>query len=300
MFNKRRLTMKSGQRIVSRIGLVVMLLVFFSSGQVGAKNLILNGEFDEPVTQEGVVPEWNSGWLNTDAGVDVVFSVNSDGLLSGDNCWQMDILNGGGTDYFIQRVQNLPLETGVTYTLTFMGMMESAEAERSITAVFENGASGNYYRYLSETVTLTTDPTEFGPFVCTPDTSDPTVQLKFFPGGSNDVIVYLDAIVVDDGEPETAVEEQVASLPSVFSLEQNFPNPFNPTTEIGYDLPSASHVALTVFDLTGKTVATLVNESQDAGSHSVSFDARNLPSGTYLYRLDAGNSTFTKKMMLIK
>ncbi len=87
---------------------------------------------------------------------------------------------------------------------------------------------------------------------------------------------------------------------SDFNLEQNYPNPFNPGTSINYTLAEKSNVTLKVYDVLGKEVATLVNASQDAGKHSVSFDGSDLASGLYIYTLNAGNYTSSKKMMLLK
>jgi|GEM_PF-661661 len=90
-------------------------------------------------------------------------------------------------------------------------------------------------------------------------------------------------------------------LPQTVELQQNYPNPFNPATTINYQLPEQSRVRLEVFDLLGRKVSTLVdNEQKTAGHYSVRFDARNLASGMYLYRLQAGNTTLTKKLTLIK
>ncbi|MEX0685046.1 MAG: T9SS type A sorting domain-containing protein [Balneolales bacterium] len=88
--------------------------------------------------------------------------------------------------------------------------------------------------------------------------------------------------------------------PHVFRLNQNYPNPFNPTTNISYQIPSETHVTLDVFDVLGQKVATLVNEQKNAGQYEVNFDAAKLASGTYIYRLKAGERTQTQTMMLIK
>ena len=96
-------------------------------------------------------------------------------------------------------------------------------------------------------------------------------------------------------------EEQTTSLiPESYSLSQNFPNPFNPSTKITYQLPVNSEVSLKIFDMLGKEVITLVNEKKDAGRYEVQFNATNLASGMYFYRLAAGNFTDTKRMILIK
>jgi hypothetical protein len=90
------------------------------------------------------------------------------------------------------------------------------------------------------------------------------------------------------------------SLPAAFSLGQNYPNPFNPMTMIRYGLPSRSHVTLTVFNTLGQQVSVLQNGEQDTGYHDVQFNAAELPSGVYYYRLQAGNYTEAKKLLLIR
>ncbi|MGQ9805656.1 MAG: T9SS type A sorting domain-containing protein [Chlorobiales bacterium] len=104
-----------------------------------------------------------------------------------------------------------------------------------------------------------------------------------------------------DGQFEYSVVVEVdAGLPSLFVLEQNYPNPFNPTTTIRYQLPVSSTVSLIIYDVLGKEVATLVKGRQEAGSYNLNFNASNLASGVYFYRLQAGNFVQTKKMILVK
>jgi hypothetical protein len=91
-----------------------------------------------------------------------------------------------------------------------------------------------------------------------------------------------------------------ANSPKKFSVEQNYPNPFNPATTIAFHVPSSSVVSVKVFDVLGREVATLLNEEKSAGDYSVQFDASKLSSGVYIYRLQAGSFTDSKKMVLMK
>jgi hypothetical protein len=80
----------------------------------------------------------------------------------------------------------------------------------------------------------------------------------------------------------------------------NYPNPFNPTTAISYELSADSHVTLKVYDVLGREVETLVNQNQKVGKYDVTFDGSRLASGVYFYRLVAGNRVMTRKMLLVK
>jgi hypothetical protein len=88
--------------------------------------------------------------------------------------------------------------------------------------------------------------------------------------------------------------------PFVFSLDQNYPNPFNPETKISFSLPQSGKASLKVYDMLGREVTELVNGEMEKGTHSVNFNGRNLSSGIYIYRLQSGNFTESKKMALIK
>ena len=89
-------------------------------------------------------------------------------------------------------------------------------------------------------------------------------------------------------------------VPERCALEQNFPNPFNPSTVISYQLPTSGLVTLKVYDILGRVIKTLVNQRENAGYHSVILDAGNLPSGVYFYRLQAGSHSETKRLLLLK
>ncbi|MBN2029647.1 T9SS type A sorting domain-containing protein [bacterium] len=112
-----------------------------------------------------------------------------------------------------------------------------------------------------------------------------SVQMILIEGGNN----YVSA--VDEANPE---------MIHSYKLYQNYPNPFNPSTSIDYQLPAKVFVTLKIFDILGNEVETLVNGSQDAGNHSVQFNASDLPSGVYYYRLETGMNQETRKLLLLK
>ena len=94
--------------------------------------------------------------------------------------------------------------------------------------------------------------------------------------------------------------EDVETLPTEFALEQNYPNPFNPSTKISWQSPEGGSVTLKIFNALGEEIATLVNEYKPAGRYEIEFNAANLPSGVYFYRLKAGEFVSAKKMLLLK
>ncbi len=109
-----------------------------------------------------------------------------------------------------------------------------------------------------------------------------------------------------DGTSEYSNSVEVnVTTPHVYALSQNYPNPFNPSTQINFSLANDSKVKLTVFDVLGQEVATLLNQNITAGSHSINFNASHLNSGVYLYKIEAkgvdgSNFTSVKKMILTK
>lgn len=122
---------------------------------------------------------------------------------------------------------------------------------------------------------------------------------------------YSDATLktADNGKPLgddtwwpdlVGVRQVPNSVPTKYTLSQNYPNPFNPTTNIKYSIPQSGFVTLKVYNMLGQEVATLVNQQQKTGEYNVDFNASNLASGVYMYRIQSGNISITKKMMLLK
>ncbi|MBX3006796.1 MAG: T9SS type A sorting domain-containing protein [Melioribacteraceae bacterium] len=101
-------------------------------------------------------------------------------------------------------------------------------------------------------------------------------------------------------ELTTVQNENKESLPTTYELKQNYPNPFNPSTEISFSISNTEEVSLEVYNMIGQKVAVLINETMNAGSHSVKFNAFNMASGVYLYKLTAGKFVSIKKMILLK
>ena len=117
----------------------------------------------------------------------------------------------------------------------------------------------------------------------------------------NDIISYRLKQIDFNGSYEYSAEVQINRIaPSDFSLMQNFPNPFNPTTQINFSVPQTSHVILKVYDVNGSEVATLLNQNKSAGNYAIDFNASDLASGIYYYTITAGSFSSTKKMILVK
>jgi hypothetical protein len=133
--------------------------------------------------------------------------------------------------------------------------------------------------------------------------STPTLKIRFSMVSNGTVTadgIYIDNIkLIGYNVTPTSIINNV-QVPSEYSLSQNYPNPFNPETVIRYSLNENRFTTLKIFNVLGKEMATLVNENQNAGSYSINFNASNLSSGMYFYRIESGTFVATKKMLLIK
>lgn len=111
---------------------------------------------------------------------------------------------------------------------------------------------------------------------------------------NGDVVIFPDP-------PLTNVEEEIVfGVPKSYGLEQNYPNPFNPTTNISFSLPNSEFVRLSVYNMLGQEVATLLNKEMNAGQYRILFDASNLVSGVYYYRIEAGDFKASKRMLFLQ
>ncbi|MCW8848874.1 MAG: T9SS type A sorting domain-containing protein, partial [Melioribacteraceae bacterium] len=98
----------------------------------------------------------------------------------------------------------------------------------------------------------------------------------------------------------TDLDNAEDNIPIEYTLNQNYPNPFNPSTIISYQIPSCGHVSLKIYDILGNEIETLISKKQSAGKYEIVFDAKNISSGVYFYRLKTENYTITKKMIYLE
>jgi hypothetical protein len=110
----------------------------------------------------------------------------------------------------------------------------------------------------------------------------------------------IEFILINKFDEVMPVEGEDVQIPIKYSLEQNFPNPFNPSTTIRYSLPEESYVKLVVFNMLGEEIISLVNTTQKAGRYEVTLDASDLATGVYIYSLETTKFTQSKKLLLMK
>lgn len=132
---------------------------------------------------------------------------------------------------------------------------------------------------------------------------DPCNAIPGTPASGTFQIDYINISNAENGlfkEASSGNSNESRIMPGEYKLEQNYPNPFNPETVIKYNIPKDGLVSLKVYNILGVEIATLINKEQSAGSYSVNFNASGLSSGVYLYKLQAGTCSISKKMLLLK
>ncbi|HMB97673.1 MAG TPA: carbohydrate binding domain-containing protein [Balneolaceae bacterium] len=249
-------------------------------------NLLSNGDFSDGINSW--VP-----FIADFAGVSADVTV-ADGEAAITN-----IAGAGGEVWHVQLNQILTsqqidaLEIGESYTVSFDA--RSSANDRQLRLFF--GEDGGAFTPVNITDFVISNTMETFDTSFTVDETFGAMKFGFEMGLSNED-VFIDNVSLELALA-TSVEE-LDNRPNQFSLDQNFPNPFNPTTNITFTIPQSSDVKLEVFNALGQKVATLVNGSRNAGSHTITFDASRFASGVYLYRLTSGNCVQINKMLLLK
>lgn len=172
-------------------------------------------------------------------------------------------------------------------------------------------ANGSFREYIVNDGTGGCRVDDDGSNMFSPDPHDTAFSFQIIPKGAlfqslTGVLRYangaykLEPRTNADFGTMTGIKREPTGVPATFALEQNFPNPFNPSTTLRYSVPKAGIVMLKVYNILGQEVETLVNQQQGAGTYSVTFDASRLASGVYFYRLSSGSFNSVKKMLLLK
>ncbi|MBC8044685.1 MAG: T9SS type A sorting domain-containing protein [Rhizobacter sp.] len=216
-----------------------------------------------------------------------IFSASSDGPPSPPTIGVLKVRDG---DHPMLKWTNAPVDAGLAGNKIYR-IIRGTIADRSEYSLIKTINDAAVTSFTDSTVTMTA----YGA-----SSIDAYYKIKSFDNVASPqhLSVFSDSVSWDIyTQPSFLVAEQ---MPEQHNLTQNYPNPFNPSTTISYQVPTNEVVKLKVYDVFGREVATLVNESKPAGFYSVVFDASKLSSGTYFYRLTAGNYTQTKRMLLVK
>jgi hypothetical protein len=204
----------------------------------------------------------------------------TDGILSVDTTVSVNVVRG---PYFTKVLPDTQIVTGKLFQFTYVAVDSSGLGILRYT--LDKGPAGSSIR------------TANGAFSWLPDSTEVKKIERVTVTVSNGTLSATTTTILDN---IISGLDFTGQLPKEYNLSQNYPNPFNPSTTINFDLPKESKVVLKVFNILGQEVATLVNQNLKANSYNFRFNAVNLPSGIYIYRLQAGDFTLTKKMTLLK
>jgi hypothetical protein len=199
-----------------------------------------------------------------------------------------------GTDIRIMAIDNYAV---AQMTISFSGLVNVEGFD--ITIDFDSNS--DKLLYMDTTIIFSSN---------IPSDNYETVQVSLRDFHDNEKVYDIDQLQDLDLYQQVGIINTLSSnsfemLPRTFHLNQNYPNPFNPTTEIGYSIPENTFVSITIYDVQGRSVKSLVNQNQDAGIYLTSWNAKDeqgnsVPAGMYFCTIRAGDFTQTKKMVLLK
>ena len=272
--------------------------------------------FDRPVPPDELpLPEgtelltnnyFNDGLTNWDLNLSVqsaaTLALDNSGVLESDNSAKVHVKStyssGSWKNQFRQTEMEGTLIDKHSYHVQYR--IKASKAVSGIYAVVQQN-HGSFSDIYSKEISLLADSmvSVVDTFVCSETDSMVTFAFNLGTASVKDVEFWFDAVHLIDVGELVGVEEEEA-IPTVYALRQNYPNPFNPTTVISFALPKASDVQLSVYNILGEKVTELISNKMVAGNHSVNFNATNLASGVYIYRIQAGSFVSVKKMLLLK
>ena len=229
----------------------------------------------------------------------LTMSIASTNTINSNN-YTSNITNAGGSLVTI----GVLAPTGNTLTTLPVELTSftAITKDRSVELAWKTATEVNNYGFEIERRLSTKDEnwTKIG-FVAGNGTTNAPQSYSYVDARATGTVSYRLKQIDRDGKFEySSVVEATVAEAATFSLNPNYPNPFNPATNVTFGIEKTGLVTLRVYNVLGGEVATLVNTTMDAGSHSVAFDARNLPSGVYYARLQSGTQTATQRMMLMK
>ncbi|OGC02481.1 hypothetical protein A2V82_10105 [candidate division KSB1 bacterium RBG_16_48_16] len=258
-------------------------------GNAEAGNLILNGEFDCSIGP------WR---LDNYEGAVATFELIPNAYLTEDSTAALiEITEVGNFSWGVQLMQQFRLQQGHTYEVSFVA---EAPEPKAIQITFSQDYDPWAPHWVQD-ITINNLAT-YGPYVFECAIDDPRVMFKFVIGG-NKIRMYLDAVKVIDKQWTSVTSAPVQRIDHFQSL-QNYPNPFNPATTIPFSLEKSGNVTLYIYNLLGETIRAF-SQNHDAGRHEIKWDGldnlgRPVTSGIYIYKLEAGDFSLLRKMLMLK
>jgi hypothetical protein len=263
-------------------------------GSITVPNLVSNGTFSCSNTP------WSLN-LNTSGGAAATWEILDGSWLSDGGIALISIESGGTDSWHVQFHQGVPIDSGHTYLISFLA---DVSEPRDINVTFQMNQDP-WTEYFHQEITLS-EAGSYGPYTFECNNTDRGCYLRFNLGTPQGD-VYLDDIIVTDANLSAAPDGDVLAQPRQpvhYIISSNYPNPFNGSTTITYQLPISGEVELSIFNLLGQKVTTLAAGIQPAGYHQVTWNAEGFHSGIYIYRIEGRTAqkwhSIARKIVLIK